>query len=131
MGILFLNKEALHYKGLIYISILQVFCHLPLHKALPVHISAILQSVNNLRFYRTSGMILLYGCHLWVIPSALCWAVWFFELQLEILSIGRIWIFTLIPRETYEEKEWQSSKSKKQNEYLRTGHPPKRPSILY
>ncbi|KAG6575849.1 Homeobox protein LUMINIDEPENDENS, partial [Cucurbita argyrosperma subsp. sororia] len=36
--------------------ILEVFCHLPLHKALPVHISAILQSVNNLRFYRTSDI---------------------------------------------------------------------------
>ncbi|XP_022960130.1 homeobox protein LUMINIDEPENDENS-like isoform X1 [Cucurbita moschata] len=36
--------------------ILEVFCHLPLHKALPMHISAILQSVNNLRFYRTSDI---------------------------------------------------------------------------
>ncbi|XP_038876754.1 homeobox protein LUMINIDEPENDENS [Benincasa hispida] len=36
--------------------ILEVFCHLPLHKALPVHISPILQSVNYLRFYRTSDI---------------------------------------------------------------------------
>ncbi|MCD7447921.1 hypothetical protein HAX54_036289 [Datura stramonium] len=33
--------------------ILKVLCHLPLHKAFPVHMSAILQSVNRLRFYRT------------------------------------------------------------------------------
>ncbi|XP_057461482.1 homeobox protein LUMINIDEPENDENS-like [Actinidia eriantha] len=36
--------------------ILKVLCHLPLHKALPVHMSAILQSVNSLRFYRTSDI---------------------------------------------------------------------------
>ncbi|KAL4038800.1 hypothetical protein IC575_002429 [Cucumis melo] len=41
--------------SLLYV-ILEVFCHLPLHKALPVHISAILQSVNYLRFYRTSDI---------------------------------------------------------------------------
>ncbi|KAK4357278.1 hypothetical protein RND71_022888 [Anisodus tanguticus] len=33
--------------------ILKVLCYLPLHKAFPVHMSAILQSVNRLRFYRT------------------------------------------------------------------------------
>ncbi|KAF4364514.1 hypothetical protein F8388_007091 [Cannabis sativa] len=33
-----------------------VLCHLPLHKALPAHMSAILQSVNRLRFYRTSDI---------------------------------------------------------------------------
>ncbi|KAK4732229.1 hypothetical protein R3W88_025217 [Solanum pinnatisectum] len=33
--------------------ILKVLCHLPFHKAFPGHMSAILQSVNNLRFYRT------------------------------------------------------------------------------
>ncbi|XP_006359409.1 homeobox protein LUMINIDEPENDENS-like isoform X1 [Solanum tuberosum] len=33
--------------------ILKVLCHLPLHKAFPGHMSAILQSVNSLRFYRT------------------------------------------------------------------------------
>ncbi|XP_028085274.1 homeobox protein LUMINIDEPENDENS isoform X1 [Camellia sinensis] len=36
--------------------ILEVLCHLPLHKALPVHMSAILQSVNRLRFYRASDI---------------------------------------------------------------------------
>ncbi|KAM3356113.1 homeobox protein LUMINIDEPENDENS [Capsicum galapagoense] len=33
--------------------ILKVLCHLPLHKAFPVQMSTILQSVNSLRFYRT------------------------------------------------------------------------------
>ncbi|KAB5527460.1 hypothetical protein DKX38_021307 [Salix brachista] len=33
-----------------------VFCHLPLQKAPPEHMSAILHSVNGLRFYRTSGV---------------------------------------------------------------------------
>ncbi|KAE9593835.1 putative transcription factor homeobox-WOX family [Lupinus albus] len=33
-----------------------VLCHLPLHKALPTQISAMLQSVNRLRFYRTSDI---------------------------------------------------------------------------
>ncbi|RVX20545.1 Homeobox protein LUMINIDEPENDENS [Vitis vinifera] len=37
-------------------SVLLVLCHLPLHKALPVHMSAILHSVNRLRFYRTSDI---------------------------------------------------------------------------
>ncbi|CAI9105345.1 OLC1v1004251C1 [Oldenlandia corymbosa var. corymbosa] len=36
--------------------ILNVFCHLPLQKAQPVHMSAILQSVNSLRFYRVSDV---------------------------------------------------------------------------
>lgn len=36
--------------------ILKVLCHLPLQKALPVHMSAVLQSVNSLRFYRASDI---------------------------------------------------------------------------
>ncbi|XP_076950363.1 homeobox protein LUMINIDEPENDENS-like [Bidens hawaiensis] len=36
--------------------ILRVLCHLPLHKALPAHMSAVLQSVNKLRFYRGSDI---------------------------------------------------------------------------
>lgn len=36
----------------------QVLCHLPLHKAQPVHMSAILQSVNRLRFYKSPGVFL-------------------------------------------------------------------------
>jgi hypothetical protein len=42
------------------VNCLQVLCHLPLHKALPAHISALLQSVNRLRFYRTSGVIFIF-----------------------------------------------------------------------
>ncbi|CAA2987680.1 homeobox LUMINIDEPENDENS [Olea europaea subsp. europaea] len=36
--------------------VLKVLCHLPLMKALPVHMSAILQGVNKLRFYRKSDI---------------------------------------------------------------------------
>ncbi|KAH9328469.1 hypothetical protein KI387_000577, partial [Taxus chinensis] len=36
--------------------IFKVLCHLPLHKALPVQMSTILQTVNKLRFYRTSDI---------------------------------------------------------------------------
>lgn len=35
---------------------LKVLCHLPLHKAVPTHMSAILQAVNKLRFYRISDI---------------------------------------------------------------------------
>lgn len=34
----------------------KVLCHLPLHKALPVQMSTVLQTVNKLRFYRTSDI---------------------------------------------------------------------------
>jgi hypothetical protein len=34
----------------------QVLLHLPLHKALPDHMSVVLQTVNKLRFYRTQGV---------------------------------------------------------------------------
>lgn len=40
----------------IKLNVVQVLCHLPLQMALPVHMSAILQSVNRLRFYRASGV---------------------------------------------------------------------------
>ncbi|KAL2535315.1 homeobox protein LUMINIDEPENDENS-like [Forsythia ovata] len=36
--------------------VLKVLCHLPLQRALPVHMSAILQGVNKLRFYRKSDI---------------------------------------------------------------------------
>ncbi|GAB4829863.1 hypothetical protein Ancab_019509 [Ancistrocladus abbreviatus] len=35
---------------------LKALSHLPLHKALPAHMSAIIQGVNRLRFYRTPGI---------------------------------------------------------------------------
>ncbi|KAL0435850.1 UNVERIFIED_CONTAM: Homeobox protein LUMINIDEPENDENS [Sesamum radiatum] len=40
--------------------ILKLLDNLPLRKALPVHMSAILQSVNRLRFYRTSGVFFYF-----------------------------------------------------------------------
>ena len=51
------NSHITKYYQIFWLTGLQVLCHLPLHKALPTHISAILQSVNKLRFYRTSGVL--------------------------------------------------------------------------
>ncbi|XP_061369379.1 homeobox protein LUMINIDEPENDENS [Gastrolobium bilobum] len=51
-----LSKAAIEEQTSVLLLILKVLCHLPLHKALPIHISAILQSVNRLRFYRTSDI---------------------------------------------------------------------------
>ena len=61
---IFSETELLHIYYLTCISStewthLQVLCHLPLHKSLPAHMSAILQSVNKLRFYRGPGVFLL------------------------------------------------------------------------
>ncbi|RDX92851.1 Homeobox protein LUMINIDEPENDENS, partial [Mucuna pruriens] len=51
-----LTKAAVEEQTSVLLLILKVLCHLPLHKAVPMHISAILQSVNKLRFYRTSDI---------------------------------------------------------------------------
>ncbi|KAG4913678.1 hypothetical protein AAZX31_19G195600 [Glycine max] len=51
-----LSKAAAEEQTSVLLLILKVLCHLPLHKAIPMHISAILQSVNKLRFYRTSDI---------------------------------------------------------------------------
>ncbi|KAJ1412645.1 Homeobox-like domain superfamily [Sesbania bispinosa] len=51
-----LSTAAVEEQTSVLLLILKVLCHLPLHKALPTHISAILQSVNRLRFYRTSDI---------------------------------------------------------------------------
>ncbi|KAK6940936.1 hypothetical protein RJ641_030467 [Dillenia turbinata] len=51
-----LSQAAAEEQTSVLMVILEVLCHLPLHKALPVHMSAILQSVNKLRFYRTSDV---------------------------------------------------------------------------
>ncbi|XP_060178876.1 homeobox protein LUMINIDEPENDENS [Lycium barbarum] len=48
-----LSQAAVEEQTSLLHIILKVLCHLPLHKAFPVHMSAILQSVNRLRFYRT------------------------------------------------------------------------------
>ncbi|KAJ4957252.1 hypothetical protein NE237_014035 [Protea cynaroides] len=51
-----LSQAALEEQTTVLLVILKVLCHLPLHKALPVHMSAILQTVNRLRFYRASDI---------------------------------------------------------------------------
>ncbi|KAI9080336.1 hypothetical protein K1719_037730 [Acacia pycnantha] len=51
-----LNESAVEEQTSVLLLILKVLCHLPLHKALPTHISAILQCVNRLRFHRTSDI---------------------------------------------------------------------------
>ncbi|KAL4572105.1 hypothetical protein LXL04_018874 [Taraxacum kok-saghyz] len=47
-----LSQAAIEEQTTVLHVILRVLCHLPLHKALPAHMPAILQSVNKLRFYR-------------------------------------------------------------------------------
>ncbi|KVI12514.1 Homeodomain-containing protein [Cynara cardunculus var. scolymus] len=47
-----LSQAAIEEQTTVLHTILRVLCHLPLHKSLPAHMSAILQSVNKLRFYR-------------------------------------------------------------------------------
>nr|GLL35733.1 berberine bridge enzyme-like 21 [Ipomoea trifida] len=49
-----LSQAATEEQTSVLHHIIKVLCHLSLHKALPAHMSAILQSVNKLRFYRTS-----------------------------------------------------------------------------
>ncbi|CAL0311084.1 unnamed protein product [Lupinus luteus] len=51
-----LSTAAIEEQTSVLLLILKVLCHLPLHKAPPAQISAILQSVNRLRFYRTSDI---------------------------------------------------------------------------
>nr|XP_043619577.1 homeobox protein LUMINIDEPENDENS [Erigeron canadensis] len=51
-----LSQAAIEEQTSVLHVILRVLCHLPLHKALPAHMSAILQSVNKLRFYRGSDI---------------------------------------------------------------------------
>ncbi|XP_010456015.1 PREDICTED: homeobox protein LUMINIDEPENDENS-like [Camelina sativa] len=51
-----LSQAAAEEQTSVLLLILKVLCHLPLHKASPENMSAILQSVNGLRFYRTSDI---------------------------------------------------------------------------
>ncbi|CAH8301281.1 unnamed protein product [Eruca vesicaria subsp. sativa] len=51
-----LSQAASEEQTSVLLLILKVLCHLPLHKASPENMSAILQSVNGLRFYRTSDI---------------------------------------------------------------------------
>ncbi|VVB07019.1 unnamed protein product [Arabis nemorensis] len=48
-----LSQAAIEEQTSVLLLILKVLCHLPLHKASPENMSAILQSVNGLRFYRS------------------------------------------------------------------------------
>ena len=75
------NWHITEYPRTLWLTVLQVLCHLPLHKAIPMHISAILQSVNKLRFYRTSGVIYIFLAQC---PSSLT----LFCLQYSPLSLG-------------------------------------------
>ncbi|KNA22330.1 hypothetical protein SOVF_035080 [Spinacia oleracea] len=47
-----LSQAASEEQTSVISAALKVFCHLPLNKALPAHMSALLQGVNKLRFYR-------------------------------------------------------------------------------
>ncbi|XP_021746450.1 homeobox protein LUMINIDEPENDENS-like [Chenopodium quinoa] len=47
-----LSQAATEEQTSVISAVLKVLCHLPLNKALPAHMSAILQGVNKLRFYR-------------------------------------------------------------------------------
>ncbi|XP_078440755.1 homeodomain-like superfamily protein isoform X2 [Wolffia australiana] len=51
-----LAEAAVEEQTTVILAIFKVLCHLPLHKARPVQMSAILQTVNKLRFYRTSDI---------------------------------------------------------------------------
>ncbi|XP_072961268.1 homeobox protein LUMINIDEPENDENS [Typha angustifolia] len=51
-----LSEAATEEQTTVLLTIFKVLCHLPLHKALPIQMSAILQTVNRLRFYRTSDI---------------------------------------------------------------------------
>ncbi|KAG6474824.1 hypothetical protein ZIOFF_064039 [Zingiber officinale] len=51
-----LSEAAVEEQTTVLHVILKVLYHLPLHKALPLHMSAIVPAVNRLRFYRTSDI---------------------------------------------------------------------------
>ncbi|KAF9621011.1 hypothetical protein IFM89_015833 [Coptis chinensis] len=56
MLVAWLSEAALEEQTTVLLVVFQVLCHLPLHKAQPAQMSAILQTVNRLRFYRTSDI---------------------------------------------------------------------------
>ncbi|KAK4741588.1 hypothetical protein SAY87_025176 [Trapa incisa] len=51
-----LSQAATEEQTTVLYMILEVLCHLPIHEAVPTHVSAILQSVNSLRFYQVSDV---------------------------------------------------------------------------
>ncbi|KAK3162944.1 hypothetical protein QOZ80_1BG0095680 [Eleusine coracana subsp. coracana] len=51
-----LSQAAVEEQTSVILVIFKVILHLPLHKALPDHMSAVLQTINRLRFYRTQDI---------------------------------------------------------------------------
>ncbi|XP_002456900.1 homeobox protein LUMINIDEPENDENS isoform X1 [Sorghum bicolor] len=51
-----LSQAAIEEQTSVIHVIFKVLLHLPLHKALPVHMSVVLQTINRLRFYRTQDI---------------------------------------------------------------------------
>ncbi|ONM34797.1 luminidependens protein1 [Zea mays] len=51
-----LSQAAIEEQTSVIHVIFKVLLHLPLHKALPVHMSVVLQTINKLRFYRTQDI---------------------------------------------------------------------------
>lgn len=51
-----LSQAATEEQTTVILVIFKVLLHLPLHKALPAHMSAVLQTINRLRFYRTQDI---------------------------------------------------------------------------
>ncbi|KAM0828907.1 hypothetical protein ACQ4PT_067217 [Festuca glaucescens] len=51
-----LSEAATEEQTTVILVIFKVLLHLPLHKALPAHMSAVLQAINKLRFYRTQDI---------------------------------------------------------------------------
>ncbi|KAL5226483.1 hypothetical protein ABZP36_014748 [Zizania latifolia] len=51
-----LGEATTEEQTTVILVIFKVLLHLPLHKALPVHMSTVLQTINRLRFYRTQDI---------------------------------------------------------------------------
>ncbi|XP_037415615.1 homeobox protein LUMINIDEPENDENS-like [Triticum dicoccoides] len=51
-----LSQAATEEQTTVILIIFKVLLHLPLHKALPAHMSVVLQTINRLRFYRTQDI---------------------------------------------------------------------------
>jgi hypothetical protein len=51
-----LGQAVTEEQTTVILVVFKVLLHLPLHKALPAHMSTVLQTINRLRFYRTQGV---------------------------------------------------------------------------
>nr|CAB3475352.1 unnamed protein product [Digitaria exilis] len=56
-----LSLAAVEEQTSVILVIFKVLLHLPLHKALPAHMSVVLQSINRLRFYRSQDLSCFFG----------------------------------------------------------------------